>query len=164
MLPPGVGHLAWYFVCTLCSKISKLLDPGLSVVLSSIRATLESPFDFWYKSLSGGHPSLTIIFATLNSSKCARPRLSCFYFLVREIKTCFRPAQQPASKAVCLLNQYLHQISDGGIGLLLCSRQESNLERRYRKPLFYPLNYGSRWGVATTVTKTGVKLQYLLNP
>jgi len=25
----------------------------------------------------------------------------------------------------------------------LCSRQESNLEHRYRKPIFYPLNYGS---------------------
>ncbi|GEM_PF-5462035 len=27
---------------------------------------------------------------------------------------------------------------------ILCSRQESNLERRYRKPIFYPLNYGSK--------------------
>jgi len=26
----------------------------------------------------------------------------------------------------------------------LCSRQESNLERWYRKPAFYPLNYESK--------------------
>ena len=29
--------------------------------------------------------------------------------------------------------------------LFLCSRQESNLERWYRKPAFYPLNYESIW-------------------
>ncbi len=25
----------------------------------------------------------------------------------------------------------------------MCSHQESNLDRRYRKPIFYPLNYES---------------------
>ena len=32
----------------------------------------------------------------------------------------------------------------------LCSRQESNLQLRFRKPMFYPLNYGSKREKDTT--------------
>lgn len=32
----------------------------------------------------------------------------------------------------------------GGFGTVSCSRRDSNPYRRYRKPKFYPLNYGSR--------------------
>ena len=38
----------------------------------------------------------------------------------------------------------------------LCSRQESNLERRYRKPIFYPLNYGSKREIADARRPLGV--------
>lgn len=31
-----------------------------------------------------------------------------------------------------------------GVLFDLCSRQESNLQHWYRKPIFYPLNYGSK--------------------
>lgn len=30
-----------------------------------------------------------------------------------------------------------------GVSFLLCSHQESNLDREFRKLIFYPLNYGS---------------------
>ena len=45
---------------------------------------------------------------------------------------------------------------------ILCSHQESNLDRRYRKPVFYPLNYESKYYGVTVFAATCARL-YLKN-
>ena len=64
---------------------------------------------------------------------------------------------QPSSKQLRLVRRFIRSTTKPAPGesmrkasmrrlFSLCSRQESNLEHWYRKPVFYPLNYESKRG------------------
>ena len=90
-----------------------------------------------------GHESLSIILHFVQILLSVLDPTSRFSFLHRKeniavVSTAARKQRRLLAKTK------LHPFSGCSFVLLLCSHQESNLDRQFRKLAFYPLNYGSK--------------------
>jgi hypothetical protein len=81
----------------------------------------------------------TSLFGIFHYMNCS----GCMIFSFRKSRQPLRSLTHcPPDNAVRAQNNKSHQ---SVAFVILCSHQGSNLDRRYRKPTFYPLNYESEW-------------------